>query len=223
MIELIQIPWSPFCIVQRRILEFARAKFKVTNISSWDHTLVWKRTRERYYAVPIIRDGREVIFEPSEESQAIAKYLDFKLGLGLFPKEWEGVQAIVSRVIEDQIEGIGFKLNDSYFEEFVPRKDRLHFIRHKERKFGRHCIEGWRAQRKALLAELAQRLMPFEQMLATHPFLLEARPRFVDFDLYGILGNFLYTGHYSLPASHSKLRAWYSRMARVQSESLTPS
>ena len=32
MIELIQFPWSPFCIVQRRILEFSGAPFKITNI-----------------------------------------------------------------------------------------------------------------------------------------------------------------------------------------------
>ena len=220
MMELIQIPWSPFCIVQRRILEFAGVAFKIINTSSWDRSLVWRLTRQRYYAVPIIRDGRKVIFEPSEESQTIAKYLDFKFDLGLFPKEWSGIQAILSRVIEDDIEGIGFKLNDAYFEEFVPSKDRLHFVRHKERKFGRHCIQAWRAQRKPLLAELARRLIPFEQMLATQPFLLEARPRFVDFDLYGILGNFLFTGHYSLPAAHSNLRAWYHRMGRLPSKSV---
>ena len=27
------------------------------------------------------------------------------------------------------------------------------------------------------------------------------RPRFVDFDLFGMLGNFLYSGHYRLPAA----------------------
>ena len=31
MIELIQIPWSPYCIVQRCILEFAGAGFKIIN------------------------------------------------------------------------------------------------------------------------------------------------------------------------------------------------
>ena len=36
MIELIQFPWSPFCIVQRRILEFSGTKFKITNIPNGD-------------------------------------------------------------------------------------------------------------------------------------------------------------------------------------------
>ena len=32
MIELIQTPWSPFCLVQQRIMEFSGAKFKITNL-----------------------------------------------------------------------------------------------------------------------------------------------------------------------------------------------
>jgi glutathione S-transferase len=52
-------------------------------------------------------------------------------------------------------------------------------------------------------------------MLLAHPFLLEDRPRFLDFDLYGMLGNFLYSGHYELPAAHTRLREWYSRMDRI--------
>src|ERR1043165_9554892 len=87
MIELIQFPWSPFCIVQRRILEFSGAHFKITNIPNGDRSLVWRLTKQRYYGVPIIRDGKSVIFEVSEDSQVIAKYLDSKLKLGLFPGE----------------------------------------------------------------------------------------------------------------------------------------
>ena len=87
MIELIQFPWSPFCIVQRRILEFSGAPFKITNIPSTDRALVWRLTKQRYYDVPIIRDGQSVIFEVSDDSQVIAKYLDSKLQLGLFPRD----------------------------------------------------------------------------------------------------------------------------------------
>ena len=63
MIELIQVPYSPFCIVQRRILEYAGAKFKIINIPNGDRSLVWKLTRERYYQVPVLRDGKTVVFE----------------------------------------------------------------------------------------------------------------------------------------------------------------
>ena len=219
MIELIQFEWSPFCIVQRRILEFAGARFKVTNIPSGDRSLVWRLTRKRYYGVPIIRDGKSVIFEVREDTQVIAKYLDTKFRLGLFPWGLEGVQSILWQYIEDQVEGVGFKLNDIYWQKVVPPSDQVAFLRHKERKFGRGCLGQWRGQQKELLAQLEQRLVPFEEMLMYRPFLLDQRPRFVDFDLYGILANFLYSGRYRLPAAHTHLRQWHRRMARIQAKS----
>jgi glutathione S-transferase len=220
MIELIQFPWSPFCIVQRRILEFAGARFEITNIPNGDRSLVWRLTRQRYYGVPIIRDGKSVIFEVSDDSQVIAKYLDTKLQLGLFPWELEGVQSLIWRYIENEVESVGFKLDDIYWRKVVPVPDQLAFLRHKERKFGRGCLDQWRAQQKELLAQLEQRLVPFEEMLLTRPFLLDQRPRFVDFDLYGILGNFLYSGQYRLPAAHTRLQKWYKQMARVKLQAL---
>jgi glutathione S-transferase len=216
MLELIQFAWSPYCIVQRRILEYSGQKFKITDIPNTDRRLVWKLTRERYYQVPILRDGPDVLFETDANSQVIAKYLDQKLALGLFPKQFEGIQDLIWRYFEDEIEGIGFKLNDTYFEEFLPAGERLEFIRFKERKFGRGCIEQWRSQRKALLAELRQKLTPCEEMLLTRDYLIDRVPRFLDFDLFGMLGNFLYSGHYDLPGPHKKLAAWYDRMATTK-------
>jgi glutathione S-transferase len=219
MIELIQFPWSPFCIIQRRILEYSGARFTITNIPNGDRSLVWRLTRKRYYQVPIIRHGKSVIFEVGEDTQVIAKYLDTRFRLSLFPWAMEGVQSILWQYVENQVESVGFKLNDIYWQEVVPSAGQLAFLRHKERKFGRGCIDQWRAQQKDLLAQLEQRLVPFEEMLMYQPFLLEQRPRFLDFDLYGILGNFLYSGHYRLPAAHTHLRQWYHRMTRVQSKS----
>jgi glutathione S-transferase len=216
MTILVQIPWSPFCIVQRRILSYAGVRFKTVNVPSTDRTLVWRWTRQRYYAVPIIKDGPNVIFEIDDDSQVVAKYLDNKHQLGLFPREWAGVQSVIWRHIENEIEGVGFKLNDAYFQEFVPEREWLAFIRHKERKFGRHCIDQWKQQQQALLEELSRRLVPYEQMLATRPFLLDNQPRFLDFDLYGMLANFLYTGHHRLPAPHTRLQLWYDRMTHVK-------
>jgi glutathione S-transferase len=220
MIELIQFPWSPFCIVQRRILEFSGTKFQITNIPNGDRSLVWRLTRQRYYGVPIIRDGRNVIFEVNDESQVIAKYLDAKLKLNLFPWPLEGVQAVIWRYIESEIEGFTFRLNDIYWKEFVPTREQLAFLRHKERKFGRGCIEAWASQQKSMLSQLAGKLMPFEEMLIDKPFLLGGQPHFVDFDLYGMLENLLFTRHYRLPAPHTRLKKWHSRMGRLDFKSL---
>jgi glutathione S-transferase len=216
MIELIQFPWSPFCIVARRMLEFSGTKFKITNISSTDRSLVWKLTGEKYYAVPIVRDGAKVVFESGDDTQDVTKYLDDKLKLGLFPPAREGVQFILWHYFEHEIEAVGFKLNDIYFNEFVPKADQLPFLRHKERKFGRGCVDQWRAQQKNLLAELEQRLLPCEQMLAHSEFLLGEQPLFVDFNLFGMVENFLFSGHYALPRSLPHLRRWHRRMKTLR-------
>jgi glutathione S-transferase len=218
MIELVQFPWSPFCIVQRRILESSRASFKITDIPAQDRALVWKLSRQRYYGVPIIKDGGSVIFETCEESQVIAKYLDSKLKLGLFPAEIEGVQSILWRCIENEIESPAFRLNDIHYKENVSPSHQLDYLRFKERRFGRGCIDQWREQQKKWLKQLEQSLMPFEEMLMYHTFLLGDRPHFVDFDLYGMLGNFLYSGHHRLPAAHNKIMRWYRRMSDFQFE-----
>jgi glutathione S-transferase len=220
MIELVQFPWSPFCIVQRRILEFSGERFKITNIPSTDRSLVWKLTKERYYGVPIIMDGKTDVFEVADDSQVIAKYLDSKLGLDLFSAELEGVQSILWRYIESEVEGATFRLNDIYFREFVPKKEVLSFLRNKERKFGRGCIDQWRKDQNGWLKKLEEILIPFEEMTAHHSFLLGEKPRFVDFDLFGMLGNFLYSGHYQLPAPHGNLKRWHRRMTDLKREKL---
>ncbi len=53
-------------------------------------------------------------------------------------------------------------------------------------------------------------------MLMGHPFLLGEQPRFVDFDLYGMLGNFLYSGHYRLPAAHAPAEAMAPAHGKTQ-------
>src|ERR1700723_2588735 len=103
MIELYQLPWSPFCLVQRRILEYAGARFKTINVPTDDRSVIWRISRHRYYAVPIIRDGKTVVFETEEFSQVVAKYLSTKFELNLFPRASQGVDRLLWRYIEDEV------------------------------------------------------------------------------------------------------------------------
>ena len=215
MIELIQFRHSPFCIIIRRILEFSQQPFKIINIPLNDRSLIWRITKQRYYQVPVIKDGKNILFEVDEDSQVIAKYLDEKFSLGLFPVVWNGVQDVLWRYFERDIESIGFKLNDIYYQEFLPKSEQLDFLRFKERKFGKGCIQSWQQQSITMLEDLFHRLMPCEQMLAERPYLLGENPLFVDFNLYGMMANFLYNGHYQLPETHNRLSAWYKRMSKA--------
>ncbi len=216
MIELVQFPWSPYCLVQSRILEYSGVPFRIINIPPQDRSLVWKLTKQRYYGVPTIKDGKTVMFEVGDDSQVIAKYLDSKLRLDLFPRELEGVQSILWRFIENEVEGATFRSNDIYYKEFLPTAQQLPYLRHKERKFGRGCVEQWRSGQRGLLKRLEEALVPFEEMVMHHSFLLGDRPHFVDFDLYGMLTNFLYSGHYRLPKAHNRLADWYRRMSKIK-------
>lgn len=212
MIHLYQLAWSPFCLVQRRILDYGRIPFRTVEVPLGDRAVVWRLTRERYYQVPVLKDGRQVLFETSPDSQVLAKYLDCKFRLGLFPRAWEGTQDLLWRYFENDVEGIAFKLNDIHWREFVPPSARCDFVRHKERRFGRGCLDQWREGEEALLHQMHAVLQPVDQMLATRPFLLPDGPHFVDFCLYGMLANFLFTGHYTLPAPHVHVSAWYTRL-----------
>lgn len=216
MILLYQLAWSPYCLIQRRILEYGRIPFKPVEVSAGDRKRLWQLTRARYYEVPVLKDGRQVVFETGPDSQVIAKYLDNRFSLDLFPRECEGVQDILWRYFENDVEAVGFKLNDIYWREFVPESDHCGFVRHKERRFGRGCLDDWRGQHPQLLARLETLLNPAEKMLAVHPFLLTTRPVFVDFCLFGILANFLFSGHYQLPAGLAHLRDWYDRMRSLR-------
>ena len=216
MIELIQFPFSPFCIPSRRILEFSGVKFKIINVPPQERSLVWKLTKQKYYGVPVIRDGNRVIFDDTDDQQIVAKHLDQKLNLGLFPAGREGVQSILWRIIENEIEGATFRLNDIYYRENTSAGGQLQYLRFKERKFGRGCIDQWRKDQKSWLKKLETGLAPFEQMLAHSEFLLDERPLFVDFDLFGMLENFLFSGHYTLPKSQPNLREWHRCMKTIQ-------
>jgi len=221
MIHLFELEWSPFCLVQRRMLEYASVPFRSVRVPVDDRTRIWRLTKERYYQVPVLKDASHVLFEIHPDSQVLAKYLDSRFNLSLFPREFEGIQDILWRYFENEIEAVGFKLNDIHWREFVPPAEQCGFVRHKERRFGRGCLDQWREEQSALLAQLETLLIPPEKMLMTRPYLLGESPVFVDFCLFGMLANFLFSGHYSLPEVHPRLQDWYARMGMIRRQANT--
>ncbi len=117
----------------------------------------------------------------------------------------------MSRYIENDLEGVGFKVNDSYVIPSRPLVERVMLIRHKERKFGRGCLQEWTNSRKALSTRFAELLEPIDHMLAGAPFLLTDRPLFVDYNLYGVIENYLFNGKTRLP-NLKHLRRWCQAM-----------
>src|SRR5690606_33674770 len=113
------------------------------------------------------------------------------------------------RHLEDEVEGATFKVVDPFYVDSIEGlENRIHTIRYKERKFGRGCVESWRANREALRARADALLDPFERMLARKPFLFGERPVYADFALLGIVGNMTYRGWNELSPKQGALRAW---------------
>ncbi len=84
-------------------------------------------------------------------------------------------------------------------------------VRHKERKFGKGCLQEWTSHRKYLTTQFTELLMPIDNVLASSPYLLSDRPLFVNYDLYGVIGNYLFSGKTRLPGL-KHLRRWHRRM-----------
>lgn len=208
MLTLIQFPWSPFCITVRHMLEWNGIPFRLRNIPYHERASIIKAMNGRGYTVPCVVDGKQAICDVTDFGQEVARYIDRHYNLDLFPKEFEGVQLILSRYLEQDLEMVGFKVNDSYVIPSRPMVERTMLIRHKERKFGKGCLQEWTRHRKYLCAQFAELLMPIENMLASSPFLLSDRPLFVDYNLYGVIENYLFNGKTKLPKLPN-LQRWH--------------
>ncbi len=149
--------------------------------------------------MPCLLDRKRGIFDITDFGQEVAHYVDRHYRLHLFPKNLDGLKLILSRYIENELEMVGFKVNDTYVIPTRPLIERTMLIRHKERKFGRGCVREWTSHRRYLCAQFAKLLKPIDEMLAASPFLLTDRPLFVDYNLYGVLGNYLFNGKTKLP------------------------
>jgi len=218
MIMLVQFPWSPFCITLRRMLERNKIPHRIRNISpDRDRSVVIRATKGHGYSVPCLVDSKTAVVDRTPFGQEVARYVDHKYRLGLFPRGKEGIQLILAQYIEDQLEDVGFRVNDSCVVPTLPLVERVMLIRYKERKFGKGCIAQWTRDRGKLCRQFGELLQPLDNMLATSPFLIADRPLFVDYDLYGIVENYLYSGKTKLPAL-KYLRRWHRALARPGSQ-----
>jgi glutathione S-transferase len=200
------------------MLERNSIPFRLKNIPYHERASIIKATNGRGYTVPCLVDGKQAICDVTNHGQEVARYVDRHYELTLFPKEFEGIQLLLSRYIENDLELVGFKINDSYIIPARPLVERVMLIRHKERKFGKGCVQAWTGQRKDLCRQFTELLKPFDNMLADSPFLMADRPLFVDYNLYGVIENYLFNGNTKLP-NFKHLRRWHRSMATASPKS----
>jgi len=164
-----------------------------------------------------VHDG-QVIFESGPDTQDVARYVDLAFcGGRLFPAEHEGLQQILISYLENEVEGVTFRLADIHYVPAI--EDLVHrvmVIRHKERKFGRGCVDAWRRDAHKLQTEAVGHFDRFDQMLQNRPFLLGEEPVYTDFLFYGIIGNYTFQRWNALPASLAAVDEWRQRMAALK-------
>lgn len=214
-VRVLEMAHSPFCIPITRALEACGVAVEREEIPNWDRRRVAEITEGKYYQVPVLIHGDQIVIESGPDSQDIAAYVDRTFADGrLFPASAAGLQQIVITYLENEVEMVTFQLVDPpYLDELDP-VDRALVIRHKERKFGAGCVETWRRNRGEMLAAAENHFLRFERMLEQRSWLLGDEPVYADFLLFGILGNFVFKGWNRIPASCPKLAEFHDRLSQ---------
>jgi glutathione S-transferase len=213
-LSVYQLAHSPYCLPITRALEALGVPHEVHNVSNADRAEVITLTNGAYYQVPVLVHDGKVIYESGPETIDVARYVDRQFAGGrLFPAEHEGFQRLIVGHLENDVEGITFRLVDPpYLAEIGDVVERTMIIRHKERKFGRGCVDDWAARRDELLRTTRALLEPYDLTLQHRPYLFGTAPIYADFALYGILGNLTYRGYNELPEGLSALAEWFARI-----------
>ncbi|HEY6565001.1 MAG TPA: glutathione S-transferase family protein [Pirellulaceae bacterium] len=215
-VTILEMAHSPFCIPVTRALEACGVAFERESVPNGDRTRIARLTRGAYYAVPVLLDGDTVVHESGDDTQDVARYIDGHFAGGkLFPPELDGLQSILIPWLENEVESLTFKCVDpGYLGAIEDIGERTMIIRHKERKFGRGCVERWRAEVGELRAAAAVHFARLNALLTPsgQPWLLGNAPVYTDFLAYGILGNYLFQDLNPFPENLPALQDWHARL-----------
>ena len=209
-IILQEMAHSPFCIPIAQAMTACGVGFERREVPNWDRGELLRLTGGAYYSVPLLQHDGRIVYETGADSQDVARYVDATFARGaLFPPALDGLQAIVIDFLENEVEARTFKLADiHYVPSIADLAGRGMTVRHKERKFGRGCIEQWQHDAAAIRAEADKLLGRFETTLLHSPFLFGDAPVYSDFLLFGIIGNLTYRGWNELSAAQPALKTW---------------
>ncbi|MBL9172483.1 MAG: glutathione S-transferase family protein [Verrucomicrobiales bacterium] len=216
-LRLHQLPHSPFCFPISQALTALGIPFEEINVPNGNRAAIISLTQGKGYEVPVLEHQENIIFETSAESQEVARYVDRTFARGrLFPDRWEGWQSLMIPHLEGDVEGVTFRLTDIHYVPAIPDPvDRVMVVRHKERRFGRGCLEDWRRNRESLFATATERMRPFDRILEHTPFLVGDQPVYSDFLLHGILSNLTWQSFNPMP-NLPRLVDWYSRLGQFR-------
>ncbi len=218
-LKLYQFPHSPYCIPISLILKNCDIEFEEVLVDNWNRHLVIELTDGAYYQVPVIENEGDVIYESTADSTDVAHYVNQFSKIDLFPDRISGIHEVLIAHIENDLEGVGFKTVDAvYIDGIEDLVARTNVIRHKERSFGRGCVEDWKNNREHLLASFYQGIDAFKGTLKASPFLFGEEPVYADYALYGVLLNVHFIPKHIRWEGREWLKDWKERL---EGQSLT--
>ncbi len=215
-VRLFQFPHSPYCIPIAQVLRAARVELEEVEVSNADRSEILRVTAGEYFQVPVLEHGGRLVYESGGETLDVARYVDAMFcEHRLFPSALEGIQAILLPHLEGPVEDAIFRLTDPfYIADLTDPIARGLLIRHKERRYGRGCVQDWHRNHEALRLKADALLAPLQHMIehSAGGYLLGAAPVYADFALFGLLGNLTFRGYNSLTPGQAPLGAWYERI-----------
>jgi glutathione S-transferase len=73
-LKIYQFAHSPFCIAVTQAVRSVGIEPELVNVSNADRSAIVRLTGGAYYQVPVLADGKRLVYESGSDSQDIATY-----------------------------------------------------------------------------------------------------------------------------------------------------
>jgi glutathione S-transferase len=199
----------------RKLLAFKGVEFEVIEVDYLERKELVLASGQMMVPALTLESG-ETIYDSARIATRVEELFPEP---SIFPPGWRGVHLALADYIDNQIEDAiyGVALADElahYTRQGVDRAALWRLIR--ERKYGAGFVDRTIANHDANWERARTALAPFEEQLASLPF-LTGRIGLADFSLYGQLFYFAFTGEMKIPAELKNLRAFFDRVDRISS------
>ena len=211
--KLYQFLGSPFCAKARKLLAFKGVEFEVVEVDYLERKELLIASGQIMVPAVTLDSGETIV-----DSARIAMRLEeLYPEPTFFPPGWRGIHLVLADYIDNHLEERVYPvaLTDelAYYSSQGPDRAAMwRLIR--ERKYGAGFVDRVVADQAANWERARAALAPFEEQLATAPF-LTGRIGLADFALYGQLFYLAFTGELKIPADMKNLRAFFGRVDRI--------
>ena len=211
--KLYQFLGSPFCAKSRKLLAFKGVEFEVVEVDYLERKELLLASGQIMVPAVTLDNGETIV-----DSAKIATRLEeLYPEPTIFPSGWRGMHLVLADFIDNHLEesvyAVALADELAYYSRQGPDRAALwRLIR--ERKYGAGFVDRTIADQSANWERARAALVPFEEQLASMPF-LTGRIGLADFSLYGQLFYVAFTGELKIPSDMKNLRAFFGRVDRI--------